>query len=92
MIIMVMMMAVRAMYMAMLQFFMAGIAYVYHADIVIKGYTGQGRVAIDGDFIAVDFGNGDGNEMAVIGLRMELHANGYFVAIFKHVAFNNLGQ
>ena len=92
MVTMIVMMAVCAVYMAVLDFFGAGIAYINHVYIVKQGGTGQRRVAVNCDFVTIDVGYGNGNKLAFVGLRMELHADYHVIAVFEHVAVNYLCQ
>ena len=56
-----MMMPIGTMHVAVLQFFGAGFAHLDHFDREMQGLAGQRMVAVDGDFIAFDLGDDDGD-------------------------------
>jgi hypothetical protein len=84
-----MMMTVRAMDMAMIEFFRRGGADRHDFHIKIQLHASQRVVAIDGDFVRFDGGDSD-DLNAVIGLGLELHAHFDVVDTGEHLAGNGL--
>ena len=54
-----MVMTARAVDVAVLEFFLGGLADVLDVDVEGEGHAGEGVVCVDGDVIAFDPGDGD---------------------------------
>ena len=77
--------------MTVAQFFFGGVTHIHYIHIIVQSHTGQWRVAIDGDVVAVNFADGNQHWLAHIAFRMELHAH-FQLDIAKGAAWNHLSD
>lgn len=80
------------MYMAMAQFFVGGIANINNLDVVMQGCAGKRVIAVDGDLLAFDLGDGNYHDVTFLVLCLELHAGFDVVIGVEHGAVHHLGQ
>src|SRR5690554_7563993 len=83
--------AAFAMYMAMLDFFFTGRADGSDFDIKVELLARQRMVAIHGDGVVLDLGDGN-HQGAALGIRLKLHAWLYVIDPLKGVTRYFLNQ
>ena len=81
------MMAARAVYMTVLEFFCRGVPNGVYGYIKVKRYAGQRVIAIDCDSVIFDLANGYRDGLAIRTLRIELHVCLNLVFRWKHAAW-----
>jgi hypothetical protein len=83
--------AFRAVYVAVLQLFAAGLADINYGDIEVEVLTCQRMVGVYGDMFVI-YGHYGDNLRAVLTHGLKLHPNFNLVVTFEHLFGDLLGQ